>query len=236
LHGWPDPFQDIYHLDLLHIARRLWKDLLPSCTLGDLEHHILELERDELDIPGWKVAEYFFSYLQDGDPGPLMHILYHNEIDVLSLVTLLSYITERLSIPLDDKYTSLPDLIPVGKFLAEAGETEKAVAVISHALLENNLPEAQRISGSLELASIRKKSGLLKEAVPLWIESAELGNLDAKIELAKYYEHQKANYEEAIHWTLSALESVTLTSTKKNKSLRSGLEHRLQRLKNKAKQ
>lgn len=235
LHGWPDPFQDIHHLDLLHVARRLWKDHLPSCTLGDLEYHLLELERGELDIPGWKVAEYFFTYLQDRDPLPLKHILYHNEIDVLSLVTLLGYITERLSIPLDDRYASRSDLISVGKYLANAGESERAIAVISHALHEIELSQVQRIQGCLELAGIHKKSGQFHEAVTLWQESARLGSLNAKIELAKYYEHHRNNYEEAIHWTLSALESLPSPASSKEKIIYSGLTHRLQRLKKKAK-
>jgi hypothetical protein len=235
LHGWPDPFSDIYHLDLLHIARRLWKDSLPSCTLGDLEYHLLKLERDELDIPGWKVAEYFFSYLQDGDPYPLKHILYHNEIDVLSLVSLLGYISERLSFPLDAQYASRSDLIPVGKFLASSGETQKAIEVLSHALHKADLSQEQRIQGCLELASIHKRNDFLAEALPLWEESAQIGSLAAKIELAKFYEHQQNDYAEAIHWTLSALEGIPPAASEKDALLRSDLEHRLNRLKKKAK-
>lgn len=236
IHGWPDPFQGVFHLDLLHIARRLWKNQLPSCTLGDLEHHVLELERDELDIPGWKVAEYFFTYLQDGDPQPLIHVLYHNEIDVLSLIALLSYINQRLTFPLDEKYLDQPDLIPLGKYLEHLGERKKAVSVLTHALNALNLSTDERLSGLLELASIYKKNGQYQNAVPLWIEGARIGSPQAKIELAKYYEHQTQDYQEAIHWTLSALEVAHSIPSQPEQDLREALEHRLNRLKRKAKQ
>lgn len=236
IHGWPDPFRDVFHLDLLHIARRLWKNHLPSCTLGDLEHYVLELERDELDIPGWKVAEYFFTYLQDGDPQPLEHVLYHNEIDVLSLIALLGYINQRLTFPLDEKYIDQPDLIPIGKYLKHLGEREKAVSVLIHALKSPNLSAEERLSGLLELASIYKKNNLYQEAVPLWFEGAKIGSSQAKIELAKYHEHKTRDYQEAIHWTLSALESAHSHPPKTEHDLRIALEYRLNRLKRKAKQ
>ncbi len=236
IHGWPDPFQDVFHLDLLHIARRIWKNQLPSCTLGDLEHHILELEREELDIPGWKVAEYFFTFLQDGDPQPLEHVLYHNEVDVLSLIALLGYINQRLTIPLDDDYADQPDLIPIGIYLEHLGEREKAISVLTHALKALNLSAQERLSGLLDLASIYKKNDQYQAAIPLWIEGAQIGSSQAKIELAKYYEHQTRDYQEAIHWTLSALEAVHSVPPQSEHDLREALEYRLNRLKIKAKQ
>jgi len=99
-HGWPPPFADVFHIDLLHVARRLWKSHLPSCSLGDIEHHLLGVTRSSLDVPGWKVASHYFDYLQNGDPAPLSSVFYHNEVDVISLITLLNYITKRLSLPL----------------------------------------------------------------------------------------------------------------------------------------
>ena len=81
-HGWPIPFEDTFHLDLLHIIRRVWKDYFTSCSLGDIEHHLLGVTRSSLDVPGWQVASLFFDYLQSGDPNPLKSVFYHNEVDV----------------------------------------------------------------------------------------------------------------------------------------------------------
>ena len=38
--GWRSPFTGMAHIDLLHLARRLWRDRLPSRTLGNLEVQI----------------------------------------------------------------------------------------------------------------------------------------------------------------------------------------------------
>jgi len=103
-HGWPPPLADVFHMDLLHIARRLWKSHLSSCSLGDIEHHLLGVIRSSLDVPGWKVASHYFDYLQNGDPAPLSSVFYHNEVDVISLIILLNYITNRLSLPLAAEY------------------------------------------------------------------------------------------------------------------------------------
>ena len=35
-----DPFKTFLHLDLLHLARRLWKGALPSCSLSTIEEEI----------------------------------------------------------------------------------------------------------------------------------------------------------------------------------------------------
>ena len=47
INGWPAPLKDAPHIDLLHLARRLWKARLPSRTLGDLEAKILGATRSQ---------------------------------------------------------------------------------------------------------------------------------------------------------------------------------------------
>lgn len=234
-HSWPDPFAEVHHLDLLHVARRLWKEHLSSCTLGELEYHLLGLERDELDIPGWKVAELFFSYLHTGDPDPLKSIFYHNEVDVLSLISLLGYTASRLSSPLEFRHPVLPDLVSIGSFLLSLQETELAEIALAAALAEPDLPVEIRRSGLLALASAHKKADDLGQALPLWLECADLNSVEASVELAKYYEHQAGDIQEAIHWTLCALNANRPDSNPLSSSDQSALDHRLQRLKRKAK-
>jgi uncharacterized protein YprB with RNaseH-like and TPR domain len=203
-HGWPTPFQDIFHLDLLHIARRLWKDHLPGCTLGDLEFHLLELVRSDKDIPGWKVSERFFEYLQNQDPEPLEKVFYHNEIDVLSLVALLSYISERLSDPLTPSHQNSSDLVSFGKYFIHLHQDELALEILSAAVRKRNLSSDQKIAARAYLASLHKKNSEYTAAVKLWKKNAAKGDIPSKIELAKYYEHREKDLDEAIHWTLSA--------------------------------
>jgi len=40
LQGFTSPFEDLPHLDLLHLTRRIWKARLEQCNLGNIEQHI----------------------------------------------------------------------------------------------------------------------------------------------------------------------------------------------------
>jgi uncharacterized protein YprB with RNaseH-like and TPR domain len=233
LHGWPDPFAEIYHIDLLHIARRLWKAHLPGCTLGDLEHHLLGLQRDSIDIPGWQVSEHFYEYLRSGDPTPLKCVFYHNEIDVISLAALLEYISERLSSPLKKKFLEEQDLVSIGKYFFSIGNTSMAIQVLNKTLAITDLSEEIMLDSRLTLAAAYKKKGEYKKAAPLWLECSRSSSLHALVELAKYAEHKLGDYDEAIHWTLTSLDNLDHLPRHKQQQIANQLDHRLGRLKKK---
>jgi len=75
------------HYDLLHVARRRWRDRLPDCRLVTLEEHLLGIRRDD-DIPGAMVPEFYEAFLTTGNPGPLVPIVTHNRQDLVSLARL----------------------------------------------------------------------------------------------------------------------------------------------------
>jgi uncharacterized protein YprB with RNaseH-like and TPR domain len=92
---------DTPHFDLLHPARRLWKQVVPDCRLSTLETRILNIVRDE-DLPGALVPEWYCTYMETKNPGPLIPIVDHNRQDVVSLAFLLERLVcewyERLRI------------------------------------------------------------------------------------------------------------------------------------------
>ncbi len=234
-HVWPPPFKDVLHIDLLHIARRLWKLHLASCSLGNIEHHLLGVTRSSLDVPGWQVASLFFDYLQNGDPTLLSSVFYHNEVDVISLITLLNFITNRLSLPLAAKYQSYADLVSIGIYLAQHNRIQSAKSVLSHAVNNIDLPDHLYLAAMSKLASLHKNSGDYSQAVPLWETIASHNVLQAHIELAMFYEHKNNDYQEAIHWTLSAVGILSIDpSSIHSKKLKAALDHRLFRLKRKS--
>ena len=57
LHGAVLPAAGAPDLDLLPLARRLWRDRLESRALSFLEVHILGHQRDEEEVPGWLVPQ-----------------------------------------------------------------------------------------------------------------------------------------------------------------------------------
>src|SRR5512145_1778039 len=51
----PIPFKEYAHLDLLPLARRLWRDRLESRALKYLELHILGAARSSEEVPGYEI-------------------------------------------------------------------------------------------------------------------------------------------------------------------------------------
>jgi uncharacterized protein len=84
------------HIDLLHAARRFWKEELPSCRLSIVEAEKLGEKRIG-DTPGSLAPLLYFDYLQSKDPQPLKGIIDHHDQDVRSLVQLYTLLAEKLT-------------------------------------------------------------------------------------------------------------------------------------------
>ncbi|MBS3750752.1 MAG: ribonuclease H-like domain-containing protein [Anaerolineales bacterium] len=235
-HRWPPPLQEISHIDLLHLARRLWKNRLSSCTLGDIEYNILNFERSEEDVPGWQVSDLFHEYIHTQNPKPLKQVFYHNEMDVLSMVGILNRISTLLN-PGSACQTDHPEeLSSVGKFYADLKEPKTAINLLEESLTRFDSVSDPYLESLKTLSFLYKKSENFEKAVSYWKEAAENEEYYAFLELAKYFEHRQKNFEEAIHWTLSAISIIDSTAGKAHQSQahKSDLEHRLNRLKGKA--
>jgi hypothetical protein len=77
------------HLDLLHFSRRQWNDQLPNCRLQTLEKYFFGVERCD-DVPSSKVPDFYLTYRETGNIGPLVPIIEHNREDVVTLARILS--------------------------------------------------------------------------------------------------------------------------------------------------
>jgi uncharacterized protein len=73
------------HMDVLHPARRFWKE--DECSLIALEHQVLGAQR-EGDVPGCEIPDRYFQFVRTGDAQPLAAVLEHNRLDLLSLAGL----------------------------------------------------------------------------------------------------------------------------------------------------
>ncbi len=83
------------HLDLLHVARRMWRGRLPNCRLGTLEQHILQRTRVG-DVPSSQVPDLFHHFYRTGNARPLAPVLEHNRIDLVSCAELLEKVTRAV--------------------------------------------------------------------------------------------------------------------------------------------
>jgi len=235
INGWPIPLKDAPHIDLLHLARRLWKARLPSRTLGDLEINILGARRNQQDVPGWMVADLYFDYLHTRDARPLLGVFYHNEMDVISLAALLAQMADMIENPLTGHFDHGLDLLAIGKLYADLGELDTAIQIYRQGLEYDDVQNDAYLQAQKELSFLYKKTGSIESAYQLWELAAQNGQIYAHIELAKVYEHRKKDFAIAHQWTQAAIEIVTSTDVAvyEQQRILPELEHRQTRLERK---
>jgi uncharacterized protein YprB with RNaseH-like and TPR domain len=200
MQGMTFPFSGICHLDLLHLARKLWRERLPSRSLIDIEAKILDILRDVEDVPSWIIPQLYIDYLDTGDARFIKSVFYHNLKDVLSMVSLLNHIADLLIDPLNRPDTSAVDLFGIAKLNETLKQREAAIAVYTQSLVLG-LPEDLYLQTLTNLSLLYKQMNDWKSALCLWEEAANAGQIEACIELAKYYEHHEPILEVAIEWT-----------------------------------
>ncbi len=77
-----------HQVDLLHHARRRYRDSLPDCRLVTLEEHLLDFRRDG-DIPGYLIPETYHRFAQKQEACLIQPVLEHNKLDLLAMIKLL---------------------------------------------------------------------------------------------------------------------------------------------------
>lgn len=229
--GRHSPLSDLIQVDLLHLARRLWRYRLSSRTLGTLETQILAYQRTEEDVPGWQVPQIYFDYLRTGDAHPLRGVFYHNAVDILSLVALFKYITTLLDDPWHGIVQDALDWPALGKLFVDLGREETAIACY-HKAMQSKLPPHLYTQTVHELSLLHKRRREWTLALELWQLAAKAGEIYAFVELAKWHEHQKNDPATALHWTQSAIDHLLLPDTPRLERFQwqDELAHRIKRL------
>lgn len=237
LHGFKPVFQKETHshIDMLPMARRIWKSRLPSRTLGDLEREILNIDRTDEEIPGWMIPDLYFDYLSTGDARQLSRVFYHNAMDIISLALLFIYTNRVFQNPLVSPIENI-DLASVARIYESQNKTEQAINLYE-ASINQGLPVDIYIQAVLRYANIFKQQKAWEKAIPLWQKAADKNSIDAEIELAKYYEHIARNISLALFWTNQAIKTDNIQShgVWSNRLANNDLNRRLLRLKQKMK-
>ena len=234
LHHVPIPFQDYAHLDLLPLARRLWRDRLESRALKFLEQHILGMSRASDEVPGYEIPWLYFDYLRSGDARPLSGVFYHNAMDVVAMAALLAYVNDVMEDPYGGHVEHGLDFVALGKLFEDLGRWEEAARLFEHGL-ELHLTESDFALVVRRLSILQKRRGDFDEALRLWETAAANGHIYAHVEIAKYYEHKRRDVKTALQWTRSALEHVEQADLPAymRKHWQNELHHRLARLERK---
>lgn len=217
------------HIDLLHIARRVWKLRLRRCNLTNLEEALLGVPRVD-DLPGALVPERFFGYLKTGDFHLFDDVLEHNAQDIASLCTLLSHMCRMYENPEQLRFDE--DVYSMGVALDRFRHTEEARRCYR---LAGGSMHAQ---GQERLAASYRRSGEKDEAAQVWqgMIARREGGLTPYIELAKYYEHHVRDIPAAIDVVRRAIALASEPSLFEEPSVqeaKNALQYRYDRLKRK---
>ena len=195
------PFAHVAHVDLLHPARRMWREDDVECRLTYLEQALCGHER-EGDVPGFEIPSRYFRYVRSGDARPLEAVLEHNRLDIVSLAML----TARASRLLEDgpsSATTPREAFGMGRLYERAGLAEDALEAYRACGL---LAEAVRASAVLLRRLRRYEDAAEAWRVLLGLRDSTPGYVrEATEALAVHHEHRARNLEAARSFALQAL-------------------------------
>ena len=199
LNGIRYSFEGMPHLDLLHVARRIYRLRLKRCTLQRMEEMILDKRRDG-DLPGSEAPERFFQYQRTGVFEPLSDVVQHNREDVVSLAQLTGHICGIFRMPDSLRYPE--DQYSMARTLRRAGDVAGARSLFRCVGGKTVRRMAQR-----DLALLEKQTGRREEAAETWRTMIREGScgIQPYVELAKYCEHELHAYGRAISYASDAL-------------------------------
>ena len=202
-HRRRDFFGSLPHLDLLHPARRLYRDRMESCRLGELERQVLGLTRLE-DVPGAEIPSMYFRYMQTRRFRPMVRVMEHNLLDVLSLVTLTAHLSRVFS---GEARLNGLDHLRLGRINETEGQD---IAAVEHleAALAFDLRPVDRDEAEQRLSFLYKRLGRWQEATDIWQaidERREDTQLYPLEELCKYHERVAKDLPRARHYAERAL-------------------------------
>ena len=234
-HRMPVPIDGLPHVDMLHPARRLWKNRPDdcaddrSCTLVALERSLLDFVRED-DVPGFEMPSRYFRYLRSGDPRPLLPVLEHNRLDLLSLAVV-TMATCRLISNGPAGARDAYECVALGRVFEHAGDPVRAEECYARAVALH--APAPRVEALHRLAVLHRRARRYGEAARLWEEVTAVENAASRVArealraLAIHHEHRERDYLAARTYAQRALD------TEWNAQRRRQVEHRLARLERK---
>ncbi|HEV2396357.1 MAG TPA: ribonuclease H-like domain-containing protein [Candidatus Sulfotelmatobacter sp.] len=199
------------HLDFLHPARNLWRLRLGSVRLSELERHILGWDRGA-DVLSGQIPQIYFDYLRGGAAERLVPVLNHNQMDLRGLAALSSRILSLLNDAENLGQDGL-ELFGVSRICEKRGEHMRARKLYEKSIA-SFLPTETDRAARRSLARLAKRDGDFDLACELWKDA--VGNsrhgYDAYEQLAKYYEHNARNPEQARQVVLRAISELRRAS------------------------
>ncbi|MGH2462465.1 MAG: ribonuclease H-like domain-containing protein [Candidatus Limnocylindria bacterium] len=196
------------HDDLLPVARRLWRRILGSARLADVERGVLAVRRRS-DCPSSEVPQRWFAYVAGGSPDLLAAAIDHNAQDVASLALLDAEMGRLRAGGWRDG--SLVDHRGLALELLRDGADGDALELLEGVLCGELEPVRAAGEEPLRLrrlaARILLAGGHAERAESLWREAARTGTVEAAlawIEVARIRERHTTDLAGALEATRAA--------------------------------
>ena len=252
LHRLETPFAGVPHVDMLHPARRLWREDTPEqesepgrslmgdghvrrsaerdggCRLSTLEQTLCGHVR-EGDVPGFEIPSRYFHFVRTGDARGLAAVTEHNRLDLLSLAMLAANASQLLEDGPAAARTSR-EALGMGRLYERAAMTVEARASYLHAAGHRGTDTITCAEAWRAYAVLARRERRFEDAANGWRRILELPRCppaivrEASEALAVHHEHRLRDLQAARSF---ARQSLTLQATP---SRRQATQHRLARL------
>lgn len=227
LHRLETPFAGVPHVDMLHPARRLWRED-DACRLTVLEETLCG-HRREGDVPGFEIPSRYFHFVRTGDACGLAAVMEHNRLDLVSLAML----TARASQLLEDgpaAARTAREALGMGRLYERAGMAGDARTAFVRAAEHRAADPVTSAEAWRAYAVISRRERRFSDAAEGWRHILELSPCplsiyrEASEALAVHHEHRLRDLQAARAF---ALRSLNVSSTR---SRHEATQHRLARL------
>jgi uncharacterized protein YprB with RNaseH-like and TPR domain len=184
------------HIDVLHPARRFWKE--DECSLAVLEQQVLGSWRED-DVPGFEIPSRYFQFLRSGDACPLAAVLEHNRRDLIALAGLTSRLLAIVAGG-PDYAENAREALALGHVYARGRDIGRAIGAFERSIAlgaKKTGRQAARLRADAlrSLALCYRRERQYDEAARCWIALIEAGcaehvEREAIEALAIHHEHR----------------------------------------------
>ena len=223
------------HVDVLHPARRFWgtdrgrasqarQDRDPervalsqesNCSLAALERRVVGARRAG-DVPGFEIPARYFQFVRSGDPRPLVAVLEHNRLDLLTLAALTGRLL-HLSRVGPGEARDACEALALGRTYARAGFEDRARESLIRSIEMSRAPRGAfdpiRIEGLRALALAWRRVRQYDEAAACWQHLVDTRGCppivarEATEALAIHHEHRVRDLAAARTFAMRSLEA-----------------------------
>ena len=196
------------HLDLLHVARRIYGARVERCALTTLERDVLGFARVG-DIDGAEIPERYLRFLREGEAARplLVPVVTHNAWDLAALAALTAELGARAARTDADGRFEARDLVGIARTTHRAGDADRAVALATEAAALGAARDEPAVARDAHVlaASIHKRRRDAALMCARLLDALAHGDDPAlHLELARCYERDLADPARALDHCLRA--------------------------------